>query len=383
MAMFTCLAPFSKTNLSPTGLMDRSLAFSAVNAVCITTGLDWEVVFNALLHHALTLSLMPNDMACVKALLASFGFFPQPGRLAGKTVGKTCASLGDFLPQQAVGVVHTRLRGFLGGTMTALLPGKTAYQPSGLADTSEQEVLCVWLRWPDLQDHSPVPRRKRRSTKSYRWEGEPARDHKAFHYYQANPAENNIGDCVVRGIAAVLDIPWGEALARLASYGAATVNVAKIYERLLADEGFLEHKSLRDDGILLTGAEFCDAMDHRYHDGERIFIHCGPHHVAAVLPIRNEKGVLHYRIVDSWDSSERRIGSYWVQRRNRRLSDLDDEDNITGKRLEHPVFGSGVILGFSGPCACPMLRVRFERAGIKLLGRQWAFEHCHIGTGRP
>lgn len=287
---------------------------TAVNAAAFAAGISWHEAFAVLIAQSHALCKMPHDDPCIFAMLRQLGLFQQPSAGQPSRLADLCAQLNQHCQSGVTAVVMTA-----GHCFSAILPVQTAdgvrYKARDVYNCALYRIERVWLRWPDGQDHSPVKRRAggkpRKSSRT------PPADHSAFHYYQANPAGNLTGDCVVRAIAAVNQITWHQAMDELviwAGRGYATINRIDVYHGLLKGYGFTYYPPLLRGSRKLTGIQFCAEMNRRFHQGERVFAFCGRNHVVAVLPFE-EPGGFRYRIVDSWDSSRREIAGYWVRPR--------------------------------------------------------------------
>lgn len=286
---------------------------TAVNAAAFAAGLSWHEAFAALIAQSHALCKMPHDDPCIFAMLRQLGLFQQPAPKQMPAAAALCAQLDLHCQSGVTAVIMTADHRF-----SALLPVQTAggmrYKARDVQDRTQSRIERVWLRWPDGQDHSPVKRRTggggRKGSRT------PPADHAAFHYYQANPAGNLTGDCVVRAIAAVNQITWHQAMDELviwAGRGYAAINRDEVYQNLLTGYGFVHHPPLLRGSQMLTGAQFCAEITRRYPQGEPIFAASGQNHAVAVLPFAGPDGTRRYKIVDSWDSSRRRIGGYWVR----------------------------------------------------------------------
>lgn len=129
--------------------------------------------------------------------------------------------------------------------------------------------------------------------------------------YNENPEDNLIGDCAVRAVAGVLSISWVDAVRKLAeaqNYTATEINRNSNIEALLRKEGFQEFGPIKRNGKILTGSQFCDLIHDMFEEGTRIFAYVGNSHVAAILVFDND-----YKIVDTWDSTNRKILKYWAK----------------------------------------------------------------------
>lgn len=56
-------------------------------------------------------------------------------------------------------------------------------------------------------------------------------------------------------------------------------------------------------------------MNRTFHNGERVIASVQRSQPAAVVPVDSEGRKTH-KFIDSWDSSKKKIGEYWVLPRN-------------------------------------------------------------------
>lgn len=358
----------------------------AVNALAIANRSSWQTEFGALMQQVHSLKLMPNDLKCVLALFEANGFVRQPGIKGWITVDDVVKQMNEQCKDGQIALVKvSNSRQF-----AAILPyhyneygvapnDGSRYHAYGLLPASRYAVSDIWIRWADGQDHSPVKRRKGRTAKEKKIVTPP--DHEAFHYLQKNPKER-IGDCVIRAFAAVLDISWDEAMDRIASASGnenTTVNTASVYHQLLKKEGFSRRSPMQVNRKKLTGKVFCRELDKVLLNGERVFAYVGRNHVAAVLPFV-ENGTTRYKIVDSWDSSDRLIGDYWIKEPTREEGRMSIEKvMLVGSYVTHPLFGRGKVQSVhrSGWVA-----IDFPKGGFRLLDCRWIKHNCII-EGMP
>lgn len=124
---------------------------------------------------------------------------------------------------------------------------------------------------------------------------------------------------------------------------------------------------------MLTGKEFCQEVTARYHKGERIFAYVGNNHAAAVLPVDDGK-TIRYKIMDSWNSSDRKIGTYFVKEVSDHTAKTALANELKrGTKIVHPVFGVGTIRGTSHD---GWLVISFSSAGQRLIDTKWALHNC-------
>lgn len=368
-----------------TSLAHKSCA--ALNVQCLAdSGItDWQTAFNQQIANAKRLGLMPDDFKVIRETLQNFGFAMQSTAVEGIRAGAALSMIGySSVPS----VVFLQLSDYqhLGGYMAAVhMDADKCVPVSSLASPDNFDkrwVNHIWIRWSDGIDRSPYPRkavnRKARDSKR-RSIPETA----CFKPFQPNPHDNYIGDCVVRATAGAMDITWNDALDALAAMQEVTINAREVYPRILEKYGFIHHNPLVCNGHRLDGKAFCEEMSRIYHNGERIFAHVGRLHVAAIVPVHGAEGNKTYKIIDSWDSSTRLIGEYWVLPANSHESKNDVPSSLStgnqqplsiGVRLKHPKFGVGIIT----EVVTGILTIDFGENGSRRLGETWVRKHCPI-----
>lgn len=174
-----------------------------------------------------------------------------------------------------------------------------------------------------------------------------------------------------------MEISWSEAVDLLAEEGDSTINHGPVYKDLLRKKGFMQHKALLCNGRKLNGKDFCAEMTRRYHSGERIFAHLGRCHAGAILPVKDSEDRIVYKIHDSWDSTNRLVGEYWVQlvTSNKEVSKSipaeSSNSSKIGDTIEHPTFGKAVVADIDKD----IMTVTFEK-GQKRLSDAWIAVIC-------
>lgn len=342
---------------------------------------DWRTAFNMQINHAKKLGQMPDDIKVMRETLKAFGFVMQSTQVEDIRVQELLNKLGR-LGRPAILFIQVIDYKHLGGNMIALgtdgfkyiLISPTAQKADSIA---HYRTAHVWIRWNDGVDRSPYPRRtvKRKSSMaSHRRSYEETECYKPF---QPNPCNNYIGDCVVRAVSGAMGISWSDAIDLLSSADETTVNAREVYPKILEQNGFVHHKPIIRDGRHLDGKSFCNEMHNIYRNGERIFAHVGRSHVAAIIPVCCGDRDTTYKIIDSWDSSKRTIGDYWVKTVKAPDKDLSGKKpakktfNI-GAQLHHPSFGIGTVTSI----APGILTVDFKANGLRRLGEAWTQENC-------
>lgn len=354
---------------------------SVLNAVMIANGSSWETEFKKLLQAVKSLFLMPNDSKCVRAYLAANAFVHQPGITQRVRISDviSCMNLFCHDGQEAIVALHGTpteyiliSSNFTEGT-TPELVNTSRYQAYGYRNPAYRtDITDIWVRWQDRKDHSPV-KRKTRIPQAKKPRTHPA-DHECFQFCQKNQKEST-GDCVIRAIASACDFSWEETIDRLAGgthYISTTVNSPNIYESYLKQIGFERRPAMLQNGKKLNGSEFCKELDKVLRLGETVFANVGRSHVAAVLPFK-ENGVTHYKIVDSWDSTSRKIGEYWIKPVPVNDTTSAAEKCGVGSVIVHPIFGRGRVIDLH---ASGWATVLFSQHGKRRLDIRWILQNC-------
>lgn len=347
---------------------------------------DWNTAFNQQITNAKKLGLMPDDFKVIRETLHNFGFVMQSTAVEGMRASNALDHLSKVVADATV-LLQLSDYGHLGGYMVAarICCGKFA-QCNALCDdlsTDRRRVVHVWMHWNDGIDRSPYPRRTTKQNIKKAPDRKKYSETDCYKPFQPNPCNNYIGDCVVRATAGAMDISWNKAIDILSSMNEVTVNAREVYPSVLVKHGFIHCHPLTRSGRHLNGKDFCEEMNKYYHNGERIFAHVGRLHVAAIVPV-SDNGGTSYKIVDSWDSSTRLIGDYWVLPMKSTKSDCTapkttrSTNTCVRKQLYHPSFGRGVITEINAG----VLLVDFEEVGARRLGEEWVRRHCSfIGDG--
>ena len=275
---------------------------------------NWQTAFHRQISNAKKRGLMPDDFNVIRETLQDFGFAMQSTAVEKIHVSEALSKIGV---SSVPAIVFHQLWDYhySGGYMAAVRMDDGKYIPVSSHSCPDNLDSCwvdhVWIRWSDGVDRSPYPRKAvHRKTQKPKRRSIPETAH--FKPFQPNPCNNYIRDCVIRAIAGAMEITWEDALDTLAAMREVTVNAREVYPRVLEKHGFLHHPPLVRNGRKLDGNAFCEEMSKTYRHGERIFARVGRLHAAAIVPIQDEEGKESYKIIDSWDSSARLIGEYWV-----------------------------------------------------------------------
>lgn len=335
-----------------------------------------EDSFKHHIQNAPKLGLMPDDFKVIKVTLDDYGFIMQSSRLENAYFSDVVAALGISINTPSTVLITIRNYMHMGRYMVSLkTDGAHSFRftcpDPRLQNIGRETVTHVWIRWDDLIDRSPFPRKSvNRHTASPK--KRVVKNTDSFHFFNPNPCSNFIGDCVVRAASGAMDISWSEAMDRLASVGETTVNAREVYPKVLEREGFTCHKLLTRNGRRLTGRDFCIEMDRQCQKGERIFAHSGRGHAVAIVPVDG-----HYRVIDSCDSTSHIIGDFWVK--DNKISEPEVMPKripcslfAVGESLRHPSFDVGIVIA-----AVPgVVTIDFDVNGIRRLRTDWVSKNC-------
>ena len=363
-----------------------SLSQSAVNAIALAGGIPWEEAYELLLRQCERYGLLPHYRDVILDTLRSAGY----ARLSPSPKLENYTALSEYMAEHYPRITHALIltsRGCGMGDQRVCAVRRAKQEKDGfnVLDLREEKrnILSLWLPWREAGLPEPLLKAPA-AEPEYR----PAEAHPGYLPFQPNPRQKNTGDCVIRAYAAVFDVSWSEAihmLARSCEYCSTKLNGAHMYAYLTSEYGFVYHDRMTRDGRGLTGAEFCREMEAVCRNGERIFAKIGADHVAGIIPVK-ESGKIRYVVADSWDSSRKKIGGYWVYRpsaaeKKAAPAEERNPDPVVSLRegdcIIHPVFGPGRICGTDEPSQ--MLTVSFRSVGKKLLGSSWVRAHCRQG----
>ena len=127
-------------------------------------------------------------------------------------------------------------------------------------------------------------------------------DTEVFKYYNANPKNNFVGDCVARAISKATGNSWECVIRDMTEYGikhGTTFNDKKNIRSYLKSLGWVKHSEPRDrNNKKVIAKDFLKDNHIR-----KAIANVGSHHIVAI-----EDG----KIVDTWNSSYETIHSYWT-----------------------------------------------------------------------
>lgn len=135
---------------------------------------------------------------------------------------------------------------------------------------------------------------------------------KPVEFFNPNPCGNLIGDCGTRAICAALNLPWKETVRCVADCAfRKKIAYKSAYEAALLEKGFTAHEPLIRNGKKVSVKEYLNECEEQGFYRNRICfsVSGGSHMVTARL--MGDK----YQLLDTWDSSGRKIAKYWVSKK--------------------------------------------------------------------
>ena len=137
-------------------------------------------------------------------------------------------------------------------------------------------------------------------------------DTDTFHYYNANPKNRFTTDCVIRSISTAMEIPYNQVVMEMAKMECDTGYSRGSNEgidRYLQSKGWKKNRQPRKlNNTKYTGKEWCEQIQEGlYIDGKslnRIIANIGGGHIVAII---------NGKVWDTWDSTDGRIGNFWVE----------------------------------------------------------------------
>ena len=370
---------YQHINHCPDAVRFRDAAASVLHSLCAAKGYSWAEAYEHLISACGEVGLMPYYRDSIRKLLEREGYYLQAASFARRPVAEILAECDTLFHDGETVIVNCS-----GGMYMPLVP---VQHGSGIryvlqfpADELQSRASELWIAWKDGQDHSIKPRRK--TAKNAGTEkperAQKVEDNEALHVYNENPGGNLIGDCAVRAVAGVLEISWEEAVRKLAAaqdYTEIVINTDRNIEALLQREGFQEFGPIRRSGKILTGKQFCDHIHDMFQAGTRIFAYVGRNHAAAILVFDHD-----YKIVDTWDSTDRPIIKYWARypERQRRRPEPEPEEKpaelAVGVQLRHKMYGTGEVTALDGQT----VSVRFQNGLEKKMAAAWILANCKL-----
>ena len=162
---------------------------------------------------------------------------------------------------------------------------------------------------------------------------------KYFHFYNANPKGKRASDCVVRAISKATEVSstrrndgclpkqpskdWDSVLDDLIVFShkyKVMPNEKACYGKYLESIGFSKENQPKYEDLngmitKYTGEEFCDFLNRKSKATGLVYsvvAHIGTHHIVAIM-FDEEKQT--YKVFDTWNSSKKIIGNYWIKER--------------------------------------------------------------------
>lgn len=372
--------PYQNISHHPDKLHNLDTVGSVLHAVCAAKGFSWKEAYENLIEASGKIGLMPQYRKTIRKMLENQGFFLQAGTYANRSINSIIAECNQNFHDGEVVILNVS-NSVTYGSYIPLVPvvqdGNVRYVLQYPIDLLHLMATEVWVAWKDGQDHSIMPRRK--STKTVSVRKNTTKENEALYICNENPNDNLIGDCAVRAVVGVLEISWEEAVRKLAAaqdYTATIINELSNIEALLRKEGFQEFDAIKKNGRILTGKEFCDIIHDMFQAGTRIFAYVESNHVVAILVFDEE-----YKIVDTWDSTDRKITKYWAKypERSQRRAKPTIVEKLTklsiGTKIQHKVYGTGEVTRLTDVIAT----IRFQDNVEKKLAIAWILANCKPG----
>lgn len=359
---------YKETRLSPSTISDGyTTDRAAVNCVALITSKHWEDVVRSLVEQAHYRGNMPSYRTCITDLFRKSGFAPV--RYSGR-ISKFLEECKARFEAKEKYIIKTSYGYF------AVVPDETIrqYLFKGLWPSARAIRDCwvdeLWIYVPGTDNRTGI---KRAIKERY-----IPKETTSLEFKNMNPENKNTGDCSVRGLSAAYGCTWHEAIDHIANticFSDPRLNTISNINITLIKLGFERHKPIKRGNKFLNGKQFCELMDHTYFAGERIFAYVGRSHCAAVLPIRQEDGTVRYKIQDTWDSTSRYIGEWFVYKEPAVMPKEENKPlNVVfkcGDKVQHPRFGEGTILSVSGSDDSKILEIQFEKEGLKKISAEW------------
>lgn len=131
-----------------------------------------------------------------------------------------------------------------------------------------------------------------------------------FHYYNANPHNKLVSDCVFRAISVALGQSWETTVLDMTELGLKygyPANDNHTIDKYLSIRGWVKCKQPRkEDNTKYTGKEWCTELQepfgNRLYFEDKIIANIGGHHIVAIVD---------GKVWDTWDSTDGCIGNYW------------------------------------------------------------------------
>lgn len=202
---------------------------------------------------------------------------------------------------------------------------------------------------------------------------EEGKNHRVI-FNNLNSKGKLVGDCLIRAVANVTGTSWDEAVDGLGqsalSMNRIFLNVPLVFEHYLQKNGFMRYPQVSINNQYLTCDEFCSYASLRFNN-EPILLYAGRSHVVA---LKKKDG--NYLIHDTWDSSEKVAGSFYVKTKDTSISGSRKKrsnyrDIRVGYLITHPSFGNGEIMKISDD----IVTIQFQNS-VRNISKYWVIRNC-------
>lgn len=368
---------YRTVNYHPKKIRNLGTIESVLHSICRVDNISWKEAFRRLIHNSAQQGTMPDDRHSIRAMLTESGFFLQAGSYANRPVIDIIQECNERFhddEQVIVNLLNSPNHGRYMPIVPVRTNGIVHYELQFPKNCQDKQACEVWIRWKDHQDHSIAPRRKPTRTAAKREMS--AKDSDSLVAFNENPTDNLVGDCAVRALAGVLEISWEEAAWKLAEAGdfiCTHINETTNIEKCLEKEGFEKHGPIHKNGHILNGKEFCDLIHDMFQAGTRLYAYPGHSHAVAILVFDGD-----YKIVDTWDSTNKPITGYWAKYPERQQRQKKPAENNTlngldvGTKVRHKIYGVGEVTGIANTIAT----ILFENDVEKKLAVDWVVANC-------
>lgn len=359
-----------ETSLNPKDtVIHNTDAYTAVNAVSIITGKRWEDTVKSLIEQAHIRGCLPDEKICVTEMVKANGFKPD------KKYDSFYHLIYTLNSQNSKNKYLVKVRkGFYCAVVPDDITSKYIIKGTNLNNiilNCSPEKVWIYEEGAD-----------NRTGKIRKYKQAEIPEEKFFLFgYNENPKNRSTGDCVIRALSTVYKCSWHEALdlmAEKSNYAEPRVNSIPIINKVLTALDFERHSPNYRYTKQLTGKQFCWYLNNKYSDGERVFAYIGRSHCVAVIPIEQADGTSVYKISDSWDSTDRLVGDYWVCKKfvtKKEVEIVEEKHFALNESVLHLKFGNGTIVEIKGTDN-RILTVDFSDAGIKQISEKWLLKVC-------
>ena len=218
----------------------KCLASKALHAIVASGVVDRHTAFGAFLASAKKRGCLPDENAVMRDALSALHFFMQSTRLEQISIQEVMDRLCSV--DEAVVLIQTSKPLYINKEMHAFIVRGNHYREiptdAGLLfHLQYSNADHVWIRWNDGIDRSPYPRRKVRRSAVIIHDSSGV-ENEWYKYFQPNPCNRSIGDCVIRAFAGAMGISWAEALDLLGTPEEPRVNDPRIISWVFEQLGF-------------------------------------------------------------------------------------------------------------------------------------------------